>query len=558
MDTHDSKAFRWLAGLCMTWGLACSADGAPHDPPAAARSPLVVAPPQVQTSYRADDVATCAAGTCAGTETQALETFDGTLFAGMSNWMESDPAVYPAASAQVLRRQSLLGPWAPAPTLSYTCPSAPAAGPMAGVWEQVNDLQALTVMDGAGAPHAALLAATMPNMGLTAACPELVGTVYVGQGSGAAFAWSPLAATPHLGTLLQGYYNAPGHSAEVRYLAVSTVMDGCSVANPCVFAAVGAERDEALPPPTPPTDCTPPATAITPTVWRATSAVVGGVVQLTWDATPLLKLDGCQAQVASRIVSMVPDPYGGVLVGTAIPKDQPACQDPTSLLCPRASLYRIDPDGTITRRWVGSAPVAPGATPPQPVEVRGIASVSTPGGVHTWFFTQPNGRMRRFDPGATTPVLEALGGASQPPAGCAGFYGYQILHMPAVAGNVSALLVAAEGCQSAGGHAVGFYRRLDATNPTLAADENWLPFELPSIVDRADVNPPPSAPPPGAIQSHKVREDALRWLHVPPTPSCDLWVGTGDMNSRWGNSRTAGVYRVVNPFNQANCPAPPP
>jgi hypothetical protein len=422
----------------------------------------------------------------------------------------------------------------------------------------VNDLQAITVTDGAGAQHTALLAATMPNLGLSAACPELVGTVYVGQGSGAAFAWSSLAGTPHLGTLLQGYYNAPGHSAEVRYLAVSTVMDGCSVANPCVFAAVGAERDEALPPPALPTDCTPPATAITPTVWRATAAVVGGAVQLSWDTTPLLKLDGCQAQIASRIVSMVPDPYGGVLIGTAIPKDLPACQTPASLLCPRAALYRIELDRTNTRRWVGAAPVPPGSTPPQPVEVRGIASVSAQDGVHTWFFTQPHGRMRRFDPGATTPVLEALGGASQPPTGCVGFYGYQILHMPAIAGNVSALLVAAEGCQGVGGHAVGFYRRLDVTNPTLAADENWLQLELPSIVDVADINPPPSPPPPGAIQSHKVREDALRWLHVPPTPSCDLWVGTGDMNSRWGNSRTGGVYRVINPFNQPNCPPPPP
>jgi hypothetical protein len=130
MNAPDSKTFRWLAGLCMTWGIACSADGLQRDPPAAARSALVVLSPQVQTSYRANDDATkCAGGTCTGTETQALETFDGTLFAGMSNWMESDPAFYPATAAQVLRRQSLLGPWAPTPTLSYTCPRTPPRGP---------------------------------------------------------------------------------------------------------------------------------------------------------------------------------------------------------------------------------------------------------------------------------------------------------------------------------------------------------------------------------------------------------------------------------------------
>jgi hypothetical protein len=493
-----SRRYVFIGALTVTLGGCVSAPDATQS----ASSALVVIPPaQTLMRYDASDPLTCAAGAnCAGTEVQALETFAGTVFAGLSNWMESDPSIYPqSVSAQVLRYDEPNHVWHPTPALPGACGAQVA-------WEQVNDLQTLTVGGGD-----TLLVATTPNRDNLAACPSLRGTVFRGDGTNA---WTDTG----LGAQLAAWYADAGTTAEVRYLTVNTLATGCSAAEPCVFAAVGIQR------PNNPMGGPSCVTHCAPSIWRG--QVTGGV--LTWPTSPELSLDGTSYPIASRIVSMHTSQDGTMLIGSAIPKDYgtqsfPACAGTGNNQCPRSALLRRSPAGGWTVPWRGPKP---GAAGPFEFEVRGITSYQSGGQSLVWFFTNPRGHLRRMSASGATVLESTLRDAFN----CNAFYGYQILQTPFI-GQTAQLIVASEGCMApANGNAMGFVRELNTAAPTSGG---WQDVSLPAISN--------AGAPPG------VRKDSVRWLHTSPFACTDLFVGTTDMNSDPG-TRTARVFEVLNPI----------
>lgn len=495
---------------------------------------------------------------CGGTEVNAFEDFQGSLFMGLGNWLEQFTPPYPDRNAQVLRFDGAHGWWTPTADLAFSCPATGA--PVAAPWEQVNDLQAVVATDPGGVQVRALLAATTPIAPAAgAACAPYPGTVYVGDGT----SWDPLpnAAAPHgphLGEILAGYYNADpdNYSAEVRYLTVSTTVPGCTPSDPCVFAAVSTVTGPNAAPPALPTACNAPH--FEATVWRAEAHAVGGHVSLHWHDQPEVAFDGCNHPFAARIVSLVADDDGRVLVGTSVfdvykqaaqqgipVQNLPGCVVPGSFFCPRPAVYELDLAGAWNLRWRGRAP----AQPDPETEVRGIATVGLAANRTTWILTHPGGRVWRHDPGANSFTADAAAplGTLSPCNNNGKFYGYQILRMR-FPNNRSVLVVAAQHCRAptappaAPGYAVGFFRAVDELHPSANQGPmtQWQTLEFPTITDDP------------AGTTTVLREDSLRWLHVPAGRPCDLAIGTTDMNQQAG-TRTARAFHAINPFNQPGC-----
>lgn len=503
---------RWcvfVGALTVTLG-GCVA--APDSTQSASSAVVVVPPAATPLRYDANNAATCAPGAnCAGTEVQALETFAGTVYAGLSNWMESDPNIYPLnVSAQVLRYDASNHVWHPTLALPGTCGAMPVEEV---AWEQVNDLQTLTV-----GGSDTLLVATTPNRDHLTECPLLRGTVFRGDGT----AWTDTG----LGEKLADWYADLGTTAEVRYVTVNTLATGCSAAEPCVFAAVGFQRPNGgMGGPSCVTHCA-------PSIWRG--QVTGGV--LTWPTSPELSLDGTSYPIASRIVSMHTAQDGTMLIGSAIPKEYgtqnfPACAGTGNNQCPRSALLRRSPAGGWTVPWRGPKP---GAAGPFEFEVRGISSYQAGGQSLVWFFTNPRGHLRRMNSSGATVLETTLRDAF----GCNAFYGYQILQTPFI-GQEAQLIVASEGCTppSPGG-AMVFVRELNTATPTSGG---WQDVLLSGIDN--------TTAPPG------VRKDSVRWLHPSPFACTDLFLGTTDMNGDPG-SRTARIFEVLNPTGAppGSCP----
>lgn len=460
--------------------------------------------------YDANDPATCSPGAaCAGTETLALENVGDTLFAGLSNSSESDPGVYPTTtSAQVLRFDPTNNQWSPTPPLPGAC------GPQSVAWERVNDLQALDA--GAGG---LLLAATTPNRDDHALCPDLHGTVFVGDGTNN---WTDTG----LGARLDALYTSQGFIASVQHVTVNTTATGCSTAQPCLFAAVGLQ-------------C-PPAnegtSACAPSIWQAADTDPGAGVTFDWTTLPPIVLDGIALPIATRITALHTASDGSVLVGSGVPRtfgtqSFPACSGAGTLACPRAALLRRSPAGAWTTMWRGPKP---GAAGPFEFEVPGVTTLQSGAQSLVWFLTNPRGHVRRIGPTGTSQE-DTL----RDKFNCVDFIGHQLLRTPVINGR-ALLLVAAEGCTpsaSTGGSglAMAFVRDV-VVNAPAANQKDWDNISLPQIQDDPATT--------------LAREDALRTIHVSPFACNDLFLGATNMNGQ-AATRRARVFEASLPIT---CP----
>lgn len=448
-----------------------------------------------------------------GTEVQALETHGGVLFAGLTNWMETNTCVWPATSAQVLYLETEGGPWKAAPALPD--PPTPCTDD-AAAWEQINDLASVEVTSEQG-NSSVLFVATFPNEDL---CPGLSGSVFALDE--AAGAWEETG----LGARLQAFYGERG--SEVRYVSPHT--DGsadCPADRPCLFAFVGP-RSPGVP-------------FLGPTVWRGTIEPDNpGCSMVCWDEQPEFAFDGVSGAMATRILSAHSMGPTGLFVGTsssldggdfAIPQAvADACDaDPAGHACLHTVVMRRSGPGEWAPVWHG-----PRFDEHADDQVRGLTGWVYPDGrLSIWFVTHREGNVYRLDAEGDTAELAVL--ETQLPGlvgeGCQGFYGFQIyLHRRSDDDPNPALVVASDVCfkGTQGGPAHLFYRFVDAC-------PQWQPLELPNVTDDPATGP---------------REDRIRWVERSPFDAKDLFFGTTDMVIKPG-SLTARIYRMDDVFEGA-------
>ena len=439
-------------------------------------------------SYRPTCTSAGGPGCLSGTEVQALETFDGKLYAGTTNWHETLASVWPATSAQVNVLDTADGTWQRTPEL----PGSPRCAPGNAPWEQVNDLHAATfVSEGATAEH--LFASVLANEDGT--CPGLHGTVLrldpVRQ------EWTDTG----LGARVEALYGAV--NSEVRY--VETFADGtadCPADRPCLFALVG-----------------PRSGTIGPSAWRGVyDPAAPGCVVICWDATPEVVMDGIDAPAATRIVSSTSGD-AGLLFGT-VANQTTRCRVENRRDCGRAALMRRVAPGSWEPAWLGT-PVDQGG----PDQVRGIASWEHDGGTRSlWFVTAPVGTVYRIDTTAgveSAAVAETTLGELLPDACNARMLPYQLLV------HRGELLVAFEACgQTPQDSFARIFHR------PLSPQGTWSSLDMPTVTN---------------IGADRSNEAAVRWLETSPFDNHDLYFGTTDMNDTPG-SLTGRVYRLTAPF----------
>lgn len=422
-----------------------------------------------------------------GTEIQALEGHDGALYAGTTQWMESNPSLWPGRNAQVLVLRERGGVWEPTP--DFPTPAGRCTGGEAA-WEQVNALVSVRA-DG----QSALLAALFPNE--DGECADLNGDVYRLAGD----RWVSTGLEP----LLRAHYGTS--QSEVRYLAAhADGTDACTETAPCLFALAGPRR---LPP-----------DRRGASVWKAAVTANG----IEWASEPEARFDGDDLPFASRLVSVLSAP-GHLLIGTqadptAAGGTPDRCRDPDAPECLRPSLVQRDAGGAYRVLWRAD-PWMDSSIPPE-TAVRGIARTPTASGDALFALTLPRSRVYRFEDNGSgsyaEPVLDVVL-ADAAGAGC-GLYGYQLFVTGSLADG-GQMLVANQSCV-AQAPTVGrvLARSLDG--------DTWTALELPAVTD-AD----------GPLGGNAA---AIRWFEASPFQEGEIYFGTTDMNSMPG-TRTARIYR---------------
>jgi len=366
----------------------------------------------------------------AGTEIQALETFDGRLYAGTTNWMETNERVWPRTSAQVLALDKPEGAWralAPLPDPQKKC--KPGVAP----WEQVNDLQRVSY---GATSKSALLVSTMPNE--DGGCPSLQGTVfYLGPDQ----KWIDTG----LGNKLMPYYGSL--QSETRYVVSHVDSSGeCTASKPCVFAFVGPRGKRTA--------------GIGATVWRGRIDPQKCSL-ICWDSSPEAELNGAKLPNARRILSAYSAGDKGVFIGTGLTQS-PAPKE-------RVALLQRNAHGV----W---KPIWKGGTPTGEREVRGIVGWTSPAGQFSlWFVTNPLGSVYRSDlkNGRLTAPKREVRLVDVPNQRCTDVYGYQLyLHGT----DNPVLAFASQSCPGKQRTARIFYRHLESCT-------KWRSLELPNLRD---------------------------------------------------------------------------
>jgi hypothetical protein len=433
-------------------------------------------------------------GCLSGTEVQALEAFDGKLYAGTTNWEETLAGVWPSTSAQINVLASQDGTWRRTPDL----PGSPKCAPGNAPWEQVNDLHGATFAS-QGTTTERLLAGVLANE--DGACPGLQASVFSLDALGQEWV------NTGLDTRLEKLYGAI--YTEVRYL--KTFSDGtaeCRADRPCVFAFVG-----------------PRSGTIGPSVWRGTydpAATTCDVI--CWDSRPEVVMDGVHAPLAARIVSSTSGETG-LYFGTAALGSR-RCRGKGEE-CNRAALMeRVGPNAW-KPAWLGS-PVTDGG----PDQVRGIASWEYQNGARSlWFVTAPVGTVYRIDTTGGTrsdPVAESTLGEFLPESCNARMLPYQLyVHQRGSTDMNPELLVASEACgyTPRDSFARIFHR-------PVARDGAWGVVTMPTVT---------------SVGADRSNEASVRWIETSPFDSKDVYFGTTDMNTTPG-SLTARVYQLAVPF----------
>ena len=452
-------------------------------------------------SYAPTCTSSCATGCLSGTEVQAIESFDGKLYAGTSNWMETLACVWPATSAQINVLSTEAGSWQRTPDL----PKSSKCATGAAAWEQVNDLHAATFTTrGALSKH--LFASTLVNE--DGACPGLQASVFYLDARGQSWINTGLDAR------LETFYGAM--QTEVRYM--ETFSDGsaeCPSERPCLFAFVGPRKR-----------VTPPKF---PSVWRGRYDPGNTACSLIcWDAAPEVSLDGIQAPVAARILSSDAG-ENGLFFGTGA-YESGKCPDANKLSCHRAALMQRVAPKTWTPVWLGP----PVQEKDADEAVRGISSWKYPGGaVSLWFITIPKGAVYRVDAlsgGRSEPVVEARLTDLIPEPCNARILPYQIyIHRQGSGDANPELLVASESCGTSIRNSVAriFHR-------PVSGGSAWSYLEMPELTY--------------AYEGSRANPAAVRWIQTSPFDSGNIFFGTTDMNSGDG-SLTGRIYRLDTPFD---------
>ncbi|HEX7133430.1 MAG TPA: hypothetical protein VF228_12695 [Iamia sp.] len=431
-------------------------------------------------------------GCLSGTEVQALEAFDGKLYAGTTSWEETLSSVWPRTSAQVNVLSSEDGAWERTPDL----PGSPSCASGIAPWEQVNDLQAATfTVQGETSEH--LFASVLANE--DGGCPGLQATVFHLDEAGGR--WVDTGLGSRLATV---YGDVP---TEVRY--IEAFADGtadCPTERPCLFAFVGPRGGTAG-----------------PSAWRATyDPADDGCRLLCWDAEPEVVMGRDGAPPAARIVSSAGGPDGLLFGTTAAGIGRcPGLDEDAG--CNRAALMRRAERGIWEPAWLGT-PVRDGG----PEHVRGIASWAGDDGTSsTWFVTAPDGIVHRTDATGRSPepaIEEITLGTLLPEACGERMLPYQLYIQEHDGGEGSPrLLAASQSCASSPPDVIGriFHR------PVTTSD-SWAVVDLPTIAQVGD---------------DRANEAAIRCIETSPFDDEDLYVGTTDMNSTPA-SLTARIYRV--------------
>jgi hypothetical protein len=428
-----------------------------------------------------------------GTEVQALEAFDGKLYAGTTNWEETLAGVWPRTSAQINVLTSQDGSWRRTPDL----PGSPKCAPGTAPWEQVNDLVGVRfASQGTTADH--LFAGVLANE--DGACPGLHASVFSLDARGEQWINTGLDAR------LDVFYGAI--NSEVRY--VETYSDGtadCPTDRSCVFAFVGPRTG-----------------ALGPSVWRGVYDPADTECQvICWDAAPEVVMDGIQGPPARRIISSASGDAGLFFGTTAVGSGR--CRDGNNPgECNRAALMeRVGPRAW-EPVWLG-APVKDGG----PDQVRGVASWEYEDGARSvWIVTAPVGTVYRIDTSAGTrsaPVTERTLGEFLPESCNARMLPYQLyVHSP---DTNPELMVASQSCgyTPRDGFARIFHR-------PVARDGAWEVDNMPAVK---------------SVGPDRSNEAAVRCIESSPFDSRDVYFGTTDMNNTPG-SLTARVYQLAVQF----------
>lgn len=479
---------RRVVGVCLSALTLAAAGGlgACTDPPGE-MEPVV--------SYTPTCTGAGEAGCLSGTEVQALETFGGKLYAGLSNWEETLTSIWPATSAQINVLGARDGTWRRTPDL----PGSPKCAPGNAPWEQVDDLHAATfAWQGTTAEH--LFVGVLANE--SGACPGLHATVFRLDAARQEWVDTGLAAR------LEALYGAV--NSEVRY--VDTFSDGtadCPADRPCVFAFVG-----------------PRSGTVEPSVWRGVfDPGAAGCDLICWDAEPEVVMDGIQAPSAIRIVSSTSGP-ARLSFGTLATSGR-RCRGLDESMCNRAALMQRVAPGAWEPAWIGD-PIDEGG----PDQVRGIASWDHDDRSGSlWFVTGPVGAVYRIDTTAGTasaPVVETTLGDLLPDACNARMLPYQLyVHQRRPTDANPELLVAFEACGTTQRDSFAriFHR-------PVAPGGTWGALDMSSVTN---------------VGADRSNEAAVRWIETSPFDGKDLYFGTTDMNSTPG-SLTARIYQLTAPF----------
>lgn len=438
-----------------------------------------------------------------GTEVQALEAFDGKLYAGTTNWEETLVGIWPSTSAQINLLASEGGTWQRTPDL----PGSPKCAPGNAPWEQVNDLRgARFASQGATAKH--LFAGVLANE--DGACPGLHASVFSLDALGEQWINTGLDAR------LDAFYGPI--NSEVRY--VETYSDrtaDCPTDRPCVFAFVG-----------------PRSGTVGPSVWRGLYDFADTECDvICWDAGPEVVMDGIDGPPARRIISSASGDAGLFVGTTAVGNGR--CRDGNNPdECNRAALMERVGPRTWEPAWLG-VPVKDGG----PDQVRGIASWEYEDGARSlWIVTAPAGAVYRIDISAgpmgtsaatrSAPVAERTLGAFLPESCNARMLPYQLyIHQRDAADMHPELMVASQACgyTPTDGFARIFHR-------PVARDGAWGVVDMPTVK---------------SVGSDRSNEAAVRCIETSPFDSKDVYFGTTDMNNTRG-SLTARVYQLAVPF----------
>jgi hypothetical protein len=430
-----------------------------------------------------------------GTEVQALETFDGKLYAGTTNWMETVAAIWPATSAQINVLASEDGKWRRTPSLPWSPSCARGTAP----WEQVNDLHGAS-FSWRGTVVERLFASVLANE--DGSCPGLHGTVFYLDTRQKR--WVSTGLDARLGE----FYGAI--NSEVRY--VETFSDGtaaCPTRRPCVFAFVG-----------------PRSGTLGPTAWRGVYSPANTRCDLIcWDPEPEVVMDGIQAPSARRIVSSTSG-AAGLYLGTVATEGRRCLLDGV-VVCQRAALMQRVAPKVWEAVWVGR-PVDDGG----PDQVRGITSWTYADGRYSlWFVTTPRGTVFRIDAKAaarSAPRAEISLGELLPESCNARMLPYQLhVHQRAPADKGAEVLVASQTC--------GFTPRDSFArifHRPVGRRGTWRVMNMPTLTD---------------VGADRSNEASVRWIETSPFDRNDIYFGTTDMNNTPG-SLSARVYELAARF----------